>query len=151
LQAAGVRCWFAPEDLKIGDRFRDEIEDAIRMHDKLLLVLSENSVQSDWVRSEVEGALRREARENRSLLFPVRLDDAVMDSAKGWAGACQQRHIGDFSSWKDHDSYKRSFDRMLPRPAGDAERVTVSTFGSIRRGGSCRKHHVIRRCYDPAP
>lgn len=73
LQAAGVRCWFAPEDLKIGDRFRDEIEDAIRMHDKLLLVLSENSVQSDWVRSEVEGALRREARESRTLLFPVRL------------------------------------------------------------------------------
>lgn len=73
LQAAGVRCWFAPEDLKIGDRCRDErdeIESAIRMHDKLLLVLSDNSVESDWVRSEVEGAFERESRSGSKCCFP---------------------------------------------------------------------------------
>jgi len=48
LQAEGVRCWFAPEDMKIGDRIRDEIDQAIRFHDKLLLILSEQSVESDW-------------------------------------------------------------------------------------------------------
>jgi hypothetical protein len=114
LQAAGVRCWFAPEDLKTGDRFRDEIESAIRLHDKLLLVLSENSVQSDWVRSEVDGAFERETREHKQVLFPVRLDDAVMDTPKAWAADIRrQRHIGDFSGWKDHDSYKKAFDRLL--------------------------------------
>ena len=30
LQAKGARCWFAPEDLKIGDKFRVEIDHAIR-------------------------------------------------------------------------------------------------------------------------
>jgi hypothetical protein len=77
LQAAGVRCWFAPEDLKIGDRFHDEIEGAIRRHDKLLLVLTETSVGSDWVRTEVESALERKHRERKEVLFPVCLDDAI--------------------------------------------------------------------------
>lgn len=49
LQGKGVRCWFAPEDLKIGDKFRESIEDSIRVHDKLLLILSEQSLISSWV------------------------------------------------------------------------------------------------------
>src|SRR5262245_17058621 len=44
LQNKGVRCWFAPEDLKIGDRLRPRIDETIRVHDKLLLVLSKTSV-----------------------------------------------------------------------------------------------------------
>src|SRR6266702_3042822 len=49
LQSKGVRCWFAPEDLKIGDKIRDRIDQSIRLHDKLLLVLSQHSVNSSWV------------------------------------------------------------------------------------------------------
>ncbi len=40
LQSKGVRCWFAPEDMKIGDKIRPRIDESIRIHDKLLLVLS---------------------------------------------------------------------------------------------------------------
>jgi hypothetical protein len=39
LQSKGVRCWFAPEDLEIGDKIRPRIEESIKLHDKLLLVL----------------------------------------------------------------------------------------------------------------
>jgi uncharacterized protein YjbI with pentapeptide repeats len=46
LQANGVRCWFAPEDLKIGDEFRSVIDASIQIHDRLLLILSEHSVTS---------------------------------------------------------------------------------------------------------
>jgi uncharacterized protein YjbI with pentapeptide repeats len=84
LQNNGVRCWFAPEDLKIGDKFPQLIEESIRVHDKLLLVLSENSISSNWVEREVEAALEREDREKRIVLFPIRLDDAVMSSATAW-------------------------------------------------------------------
>jgi hypothetical protein len=114
LQAAGVRCWFAPEDLKVGDRFRDEIEDAIRLHDKLLLVLSDASVNSEWVQTEVESALERERRQRVQVLFPVRLDETVMETPQAWAADIRRkRHIGDFSGWKQHDQYKRTFDRLL--------------------------------------
>jgi hypothetical protein len=114
LQVKGVRCWFAPEDLKIGDRFRQRIDDAIRLHDKLLIVLSENSVRSAWVREEVESCLEREQRENRTVLFPIRLDQAVMNTAEAWAASIRrQRHIGDFSDWKRHDAYQEGFKRLL--------------------------------------
>ena len=114
LQAKGVRCWFAPEDLKIGEKFRLKINEAIRFHDKLLLLLSANSLLSDWVETEVEAALERERREKRTVLFPVRLDDVFMDAETPWAANLRQtRHIGDFTNWKDHDAYQKSFERLL--------------------------------------
>lgn len=114
LQNKGVRCWMATEDLKIGEKIRLGIDEAIRMHDKLLLVLSKHSVASDWVEQEVETALARERREKRTVLFPIRLDDAVMKIDTGWPALVRNtRNIGDFRKWKQHDSYQKAFDRLL--------------------------------------
>src|SRR5208337_1050112 len=49
LQAKGVRCWFAPEEMKAGRKVHEQIDEAIRLHDKLLLILSDNSIRSPWV------------------------------------------------------------------------------------------------------
>ena len=114
LQANNVRCWLACEDMKIGDKIRLTIEESIRLHDKLLLILSEQSVKSKWVRHEVEKALDLEIEREKTVLFPVRVDDCVMDSEAGWANEIKNtRHIGDFTRWKDHDAYKEAFDRLL--------------------------------------
>jgi uncharacterized protein YjbI with pentapeptide repeats len=114
LENKGVRCWFAPEDLKIGDKFRDRIDESIRLHDKLLLILSESSVASPWVSDEVEAAIEREHREGRTVLFPIKIDEAVIESEQAWAAAIRRtRHIGDFTDWKNHDSYQKAFDRLL--------------------------------------
>ncbi len=77
LQSKGVRCWFAPEDLKTGDKIRDRIDQSIRVHDKLLLLLSQHSVNSSWVEFEVEAAIAKENSRNALMLFPIRLDDAI--------------------------------------------------------------------------
>jgi len=114
LQSKGVRCWLATEDLKIGDKTRPAIDEAIRTHEKLLLVLSKHSVESQWVEQEVEGALEKERKQNRTILFPIRIDDTVMKSESGWAAYIKRtRNIGDFKKWKDHDSYRKAFDRLL--------------------------------------
>jgi uncharacterized protein YjbI with pentapeptide repeats len=114
LQQKAVRCWFAPEDLKIGDKFRTRIDESIRMYDKLMVILSENSIQSTWVEEEVEAALEKERKQNKLALFPIRLDDAVMDTDQSWAASLRRtRHIGDFRNWKAHDAYMKAFDRLL--------------------------------------
>lgn len=115
LQSKAIRCWYAPEDLKIGDKFRTRIEESIRVYDKVMVVLSENSIQSAWVEEEVETALERERQHPNSLvLFPIRLDDAIMETKQAWAASLRRiRHIGDFSKWKNHDSYQKAFDRLL--------------------------------------
>ena len=114
LQSRGVRCWFAPVDMKIGDRIRPRIDEAIRMHDKLMLILSEHSVASQWVEHEVETAFEREASEKRTVLFPIRIDDAVMETRKAWAADIRRtRHVGDFRCWENLDSYQKAFERLL--------------------------------------
>lgn len=115
LQAKGVRVWFAPHDLPIGARIRPTIDESIRVHEKLLLVLSEASVASQWVEQEVETALAREReQEGRTVLFPIRIDGAVMESKAGWPALLKNtRNVGDFTRWKDHDSYQKVFERLL--------------------------------------
>lgn len=113
LQSKGVRCWFAPEDLKIGDKFWHHIDESIRLYDKLLVVLSEYSAQSDWVEREVMAALEKE-KQGKTVLFPITLDDVVKGCSAPWAADIRRsRHIGDFRRWKDHDAYRNAFDRLL--------------------------------------
>jgi len=48
------------------------------------------------------------------VLFPIRLDDSSMKSAASWAADIRRtRHIGDFTNWKDHDSYQQALDRLI--------------------------------------
>jgi uncharacterized protein YjbI with pentapeptide repeats len=114
LRQNNMRVWLATEDLKIGDRFRAKIDEAIRLYDKLLLVLSKNSVKSPWVQSEVEAAFEKERKQKRTVLFPIRLDDAVMETEEAWAAEIRRtRHIGDFREWRSHDAFQQSLARLL--------------------------------------
>ncbi|MFZ1465874.1 MAG: hypothetical protein WAV60_17645, partial [Anaerolineae bacterium] len=50
----------------------------------------------------------------QSILFPIRLDDAIMDADQAWAADIRRtRHIGDFTRWKEHDTYAATFDRLM--------------------------------------
>ena len=70
LQNKGVRCWFAPHDVKAGEKLHEQIDAAIRLHDKLLLILSEHSMNSEWVKTEIANARKRELRKARGCCFP---------------------------------------------------------------------------------
>lgn len=110
---ADVRCWFAPHDLRIGERILDELHAAIRLRDKVMLILSEHSITSEWVEDEVTKAFEEERKRGKTVLFPIRLDNAVMETGEAWAAKLRARHIGDFRYWKDHDAYQKSFERVM--------------------------------------
>jgi uncharacterized protein YjbI with pentapeptide repeats len=114
LQNNGVRCWFAPHDLPIGAKTWDAIDEAIKLRDKLLIVLSNDSIASDWVEDEIQKAFAEERARKELVVFPVRIDNSVMEAPEPWARKLRdQRNIGDFQNWKNHDAYKQSFDRVL--------------------------------------
>jgi hypothetical protein len=114
LQDKGVRCWFAPHDMKIGAKILDTLDEAIRLRDKVLLVLSEASIASEWVEDEVTKAFDEERQRGGTVLFPVRVDDAVFETKEAWAAKLRAgRNIGDFRAWKDHDAYQRALERVL--------------------------------------
>jgi hypothetical protein len=66
------------------------------------------------VEKEVETAFEKERKENKTVLFPVRLDETVMDTSIAWAADIRRtRHIGDFTRWQEHNEYKKAFDRLM--------------------------------------
>ncbi len=118
----GLRVWFAPEDMKGGKKLHEQIERAIQYHDRLLLILSDHSLQSEWVMTELYNARKVELKENRRKLFPIRLTD--MDTIKAWkcfdadtgkdlAREVREYYIPDFILWKDHDAFEREFAKLL--------------------------------------
>jgi uncharacterized protein YjbI with pentapeptide repeats len=124
LLSKGVRCWFAPEDLKIGDKFWHRIDESIRLYDKLLVVLSEYSVESEWVEREVIAALEKEQQHKKLVLFPIALDEAFKHNIAPWAADLRrQRHIGDFTRWKQHEAYQKAFDRLVRDLKAEAQKM----------------------------
>jgi hypothetical protein len=94
--------------MKTGDKILDRIDQEIRIFDKLLIIFSEHSIGSDWVETEVQAALEKERQAKHTVLFPIRLDDAMMDTSKAWAAKVRrERHITDFRGWKNHDTYQK--------------------------------------------
>ena len=75
MREAHLRVWFAPEDIQGGKKLHEQIETAIRVYDKLLIVLSEASLQSEWVMEELRKAFKAERQTGKRKLFPVRLTD----------------------------------------------------------------------------
>jgi hypothetical protein len=131
-----LRVWYAPEGMRGGRKLVEQFDEAIGIHDKLLLVLSEASMAGDWVRYEITRAVTREKKDKRQVLFPIGLSDkkAIMawstfDSELGQdlAKVVREYHIPDFSRWKDHDSFKAAFARLLrDLRASEKGRVTSS-------------------------
>jgi hypothetical protein len=122
LQNKGVRCWFAPHDMKGGRKIHDQIDEAILVYDRVLLILSDHSMNSDWVKSEFAKARQREKREGRQIVFPISIvpfekirDWKAFDADTGKDSAREIREyfIPDFSNWKDQDSYQEAFQRLL--------------------------------------
>jgi hypothetical protein len=117
-----LRVWYAPEDMPGGKKLHEEIDRAIRVFDKLLLVLSENSMGSEWVKTEIRKARKAEREGNKRKLFPIRLVDFELiqrwecfdaDSGKDLGVEVREYFIPDFSDWKKKGAFDKAFARLL--------------------------------------
>jgi TIR domain/Pentapeptide repeats (8 copies) len=123
LQHTGIRTWFAPHHMPWGERLFDVLDRAIHLQDRLLLVLTEESMKSKWVEYEIRTAFKREAEEERRILFPIRLIDfdriqqwTCLDSDTGEDLARRVREFyipGDFVEWQDKDAFDAAFDKLI--------------------------------------
>ena len=121
MRQANMRVWFAPEDMKGGKKLNEQIESAIHLNDRLLVILSENSLRSKWVLNEIRRARAVEEREHRRKLFPIRLID--FKHIQEWeklnpnididiAEEIRSYHIPSFINWKDHDTFENEFKKL---------------------------------------
>lgn len=117
-----MRCWFAPEDLQGGKKLHEQLEESARLYDKLLVVLSEHSMASEWVKTEIYTARQQKVKKGRRKLFPISL--VPFETIRSWqafdadtgtdmAREVREYFVPDFSNWKDHNAYLKAFDRLL--------------------------------------
>ncbi len=117
-----VPVWYAPHALVGGKKIVEQIEDAIEKYDRLLLILSNDSMRSEWVKSEVRRALQKERQTKQRTLFPIRLVNFEelknwrlfdADSGKDLAVEVREYFMPDFSGWRKPRLFDGAISRLL--------------------------------------
>jgi hypothetical protein len=114
LNEKGVRFWRDIHDMTAG-RMETQIDRAIRQNPTVLLILSKNSMNSDWVQHEVRKARELEKELGRDALCPIALDDGWKSSR--WPQRVMEQvmeyNILDFSKWEDESTFQTKFAKLL--------------------------------------
>jgi len=111
LQAAGIRCWYAPEQLLPGQRIDEGINRGIQYWDKVVFCASKSSLTEKWwVDFEVDKAfdkemdLQRRNKEHVGILIPLNLDGYMFsDDYRSHPRASQFKTTlaADFVGWRN--------------------------------------------------
>jgi hypothetical protein len=113
LVAHGVSCWRYRPDLGGGYVVQIAFEQAMKRHDRIVILCSEPSLAQADVADAIRATLERERETGAPKLFPIRLDDTLPD-------ALRQRNLIDLRNWTDAIAYQAAFERLLDalsRPA----------------------------------
>jgi hypothetical protein len=71
LTKAGIKCWIDEAEIKVGDSLLLKIEKGIKKAKYLAVVLTPNSVKSEWVKKELEVALNSEITGRKLKVLPL--------------------------------------------------------------------------------
>lgn len=105
LVARGMPVWFDTWEIGTGDSLQQKIfDDGIETSDYVIVVLSPNSIASEWVQKELTAALTLEQRRGRTFVLPIRIADCEIPLTIG------DRIYADFST-----SYLEPLERLTSR------------------------------------
>lgn len=136
LQSKGVRCWFVLHELKGDDDDFKRMAETFQHYDTWLLLLSEYTLGSEWIKQEVRMTLSLEERQRRTILFPLYLDPAFLDTTadqflvalqnrsgqNSLLSSLQNHRMRNFSDWNDEAAYQKAFAELLY----DLQRQSIS-------------------------
>lgn len=122
LRSTGVHCWLAEHDMRPGRRIVDQISEAVDSQERLLLILSEHSIQSPWVNFEIKRAREREKASESDVLFPISLlpfpevkkwTAIDVDTGEDLARVVREFFVQDFSAWEDQEAFEEAMSRLI--------------------------------------
>lgn len=74
LMSNNIECWIDESEINIGDSLIEKISEAIHDLDSVIAVISYNSIDSNWVRRELDWAMTKEIQNNKVVILPVVID-----------------------------------------------------------------------------
>jgi hypothetical protein len=102
LVASGVKVWIDEQNILVGDSIPEKIAQGLAESDFFLIVLSKNSVNSEWVRKELNSAIVHEIERRKVTILPIKLDDAKMPET------IKDKLYADFSK-----SYEEGLEKLI--------------------------------------
>ncbi len=130
LQEYGIRCWLDDHQLLPGDDIYEHVDRGIQLWDKVLLVCSENSLNSWWVDNEIltafekEQSLMKDRNEKVGVVIPINIDGYVFSETwtRGFKKQLQSRLVASFENWKtDANSYSKQLGKLVAALRADSE------------------------------
>jgi hypothetical protein len=105
LQAEDFIVWLDQHEMSAGS-LQNQVRRALAEQDIVIVVLSRNSLKSDWVENELEMAREREKGEQKDVLCPIALDDSwqskISDQTSPGRALWRKlldKYVIDFSGW----------------------------------------------------
>lgn len=117
----GFYAWVDEAEIKLGDSLIEKIEDGIENTDYLGVIISSNSVKSEWVKREVRIALNQEINGKRIKVLPILLEKVEIPPF------LKDKKYADFTS---EDKYKYSLQLILDRLSSLPDGIDVSSYSS---------------------
>ena len=102
LVANGVKVWLDEQRILVGDSIPEKIAQGLAQSDFFLIVVSQNSVSSAWVKKELSSALVHEIERRKVTVLPIKLDEAEMP------GSISDKLYADFRG-----SYDEGLNKLL--------------------------------------
>jgi hypothetical protein len=109
LSADGIGVWLDEQRIKVGESIPERISQGLAESDYFLLAVSRKSVESEWVKKELNGALVNEVQRRAVHILPLKLDDTAMPAP------IADKKYADFSN-----SYKSGLKDLIAAMKGDA-------------------------------
>lgn len=78
LKDEGLTPWYDEWELKVGDSLHSKISEGISESGWLAVILSKNSVKSDWVTHELNAALAIELKAKEVFVLPILIEDCEL-------------------------------------------------------------------------
>lgn len=122
LRHAGHIVWIDEAEILVGDSLIDKIREGIDSVDFVVALLSITSIESEWVKKELDLASNREIDEKRVVVLPILLDNVKLPGFL--KGKC-------YADFREKDKYKTSLNALL-RSLGPANSQPDLSFDDVQ-------------------
>jgi hypothetical protein len=100
----GIEVWIDEAEIRVGESIIQKISDAIKKTDYVAVILSHNSVDSEWVQKELSLAISREIAEEKVKVLPILLEKCSIPEF------LKDKLYADFT---DREKFDESFSKLL--------------------------------------
>jgi len=120
LNELGMDYWYDAEHMIDGEGIKEQISHEISSRDRVIIVISQNALDSGWVNFEIKKALDEEKQRKQHspkgwrILFPIMIDDAFIESDDPDIILLRKDRVAsDFRKVDNHREFENSFKKMV--------------------------------------